>query len=59
LVPAGDTAAMARGAGRLLSDAELRKTLGAQARRRALDLLEPQEQTRREIKAYASLGVLS
>jgi len=59
LVPAGDTAAMARGAGRLLSDAELRKTLGAQARRRALDLLEPQKQTRREIKAYASLGVLS
>ncbi len=56
LVPAGDIAAMARGAGRLLADASLRKTLGAEARRRALDLLEPREQTRREIEAYASLG---
>lgn len=52
LVPAGDTAAMARGAGRLLGDAALCRTLGAEARRRALDLLEPREQTRREIKVY-------
>lgn len=58
LVPTGDTAAMAEGAARLLANAALRQRLGAEARRRALDLLEPQKQTRREIDAYASLGVL-
>ncbi len=58
LVPASDTAAMAEGAARLLADATIRETLGAEARRRAFDLLEPEEQTRREIAAYASLRVL-
>ena len=59
LVPARDITAMAKGAAHLLADASLRQTLGSEARRRAFDLLEPQEQTRREIEAYASLGVLS
>ena len=58
LVPAGDIKAMAEAAERLLADSVLRDKLGAEARQRAFDLLEPQEQTRREIEAYASLGVL-
>lgn len=55
LVPAGDTAAMALGAARLLGDPALSSILGANARRQMLDLLDPQEQTLREIEAYASL----
>lgn len=58
LVPAGDIQAMAEGAARLLADSEMREKLGAEARRRAFDLLEPKEQTRREVEAYASLGDL-
>jgi len=58
LVPPGDIEAMAHGAARLLADSALRATLGAEVRRRALDLLEPAEQTCREIEAYRSLGVL-
>lgn len=59
LVPGGDTAAMAQGAARLLSDAALRDHLGSEVRRRALELLDAREQTRREIEAYLGLGVLN
>jgi len=58
LVSAGDIKAMAEAAAHLLADSVLRIKLGAEARKRAFDLLEPDEQTRREVEAYASLGVL-
>jgi len=58
LVPAGDIKAMAEGAARLLADSAMREKLGNEARRRAFDMLDPQEQTRKEIEAYASMGVL-
>ncbi len=58
LVPARNTVDMSRAAAWLLADASLRRTLGAEARRRAYELLEPEEQTRREIEAYRNLGVL-
>lgn len=58
LVPTGDVQAMAEGALRLLADSAMRDKLGFEARRRAIDLLEPEEQSRREMEAYANLGVL-
>jgi glycosyltransferase involved in cell wall biosynthesis len=58
LVPAGDISAMTQGVAKLLGDKALRERLGNAIRERASALLDPQEQTRKEIEAYRSLGVL-
>lgn len=58
LVPERDIAAMTQGAERFLADGALRDQLGTALRARAIDLLDPQAQTRKETDAYTGLGVL-
>lgn len=56
LTPPRDIEAMTHGAATLLADESLRARLGTAIRERAFKLLDPAEQTRKEIEAYSSLG---
>ncbi|MFD2498832.1 glycosyltransferase family 4 protein [Rhizorhabdus histidinilytica] len=56
LVPARDTAAMASGAKRLLSDPGFAMAMGKAVRERAMDLLSPVVAYANELAAYQSLG---
>ena len=57
LVKALDTKAMADAVCELLASPQNRKLMGAAARKRAFDILSPEEQTLREIDVYKSLGI--
>ncbi len=55
LVPVGDSSAVAVAVDRLLSDAPLRRELGAAARARATAWASPEEETRRWVARYTSV----
>lgn len=55
LVPGHDVAAMAAGAKRFLDDPAYARAMGAALRERALIMLSPDEQTRREVDAHIAM----